>query len=130
MVAAQVMKKESRRLLVVDPDPGMRDLGAGLSTSSDFQVHFAESGEAGLTQARALSPAMVVTEVLLPDIDGFALCRALKGEIQPPPCVLVVSVVAALERALEAGADAFLRKPVGAAELLDIVRRVLDGGRT
>ena len=67
---------------------------------------------------------------LLPRVDGLSVCRALKAEPSTSGMsVLVLSVIAAEERALEAGADGFLRKPIDDGLLIDTVRRLLARGR-
>jgi two-component system response regulator MprA len=69
---------------------------------------------------------MVITEVLVPKLDGLALCRQLK---QDPATrgvmVLIFSILAASARAREAGADAFLMKPLAERHLVDTVRELL-----
>ena len=82
-----------------------------------FEVDFASDGEDGLERARARRPLTLITEVLLPKKDGLSVCRAIKSDPATRDIpVLVLSVLAAGERALLAGADAFLRKPLDDAE--------------
>src|SRR5437764_13547272 len=69
----------------------------------------------------ANSPRLVLLAVLLPDVDGLALVRQLRAEGLASP-ILVVSALQAETRAAEAGANAFLLKPVDATVLLDRVR--------
>lgn len=117
-------------LLVVERDPTVRRLERFFLEDAGFRVEFAEDGLDGLNRARTLRPAIVITEVLLPRVDGLSVCRALKAEPSTRGVsVLVLSVLAAEERAMEVGADAFLRKPIDDALLVDTVRRLLARDR-
>lgn len=117
-------------LLVLDRDPTVRRLERFFLEDAGFRVELAEDGLDGLNRARALRPAIVITDVLLPRVGGLDVCRALKAEPSTSGVsVLVISVLAAEERALEAGADAFLRKPIDDALLIETVRRLLARGR-
>ncbi len=113
-------------MLVADRDPIVRELEAHFLGEAGFSVEFVDDGPAALERALQLQPDIVVTEVLLPQLDGLALCRRLKAEpsLRDVP-VVVFSVLAAGERAREAGASAFLFKPLAERLLVDTVRRVL-----
>jgi DNA-binding response OmpR family regulator len=77
-----------------------------------------------------LRPAIVITEILVPKLDGLALCRRLKAEAETRgTAVLIFSLLAAEGRARDAGADAFLGKPLAAERLTDTVRRLLAFAR-
>jgi two-component system response regulator MprA len=94
-------------------------------------VTFATDGLEALELARTLRPAIVITEILVPKLDGLALCHRLKtDEATKGIAVLVFSLLAAEGRAQDAGADAFLGKPLGARRLTDTVRRLLASVRT
>lgn len=70
------------------------------------------------------SPRLAILAVLLPDVDGLALTRRLRAAGASAP-LLIVSALQAEERAIEAGADAFLRKPVAPQRLLRTIHRLL-----
>ncbi len=79
---------------------------------------FADDGLQALELVKKLRPAVVITEILIPKLDGLALCRRVKSE--PPikdTVVVVLSLLSAAERARAAGADAFLSKPLLADNL-------------
>lgn len=76
-------------------------------------MEFADDGVAALERATAAPPAVVVTEILLPKVDGLTLCRRLRDERATAHVpVVVFSILSAAARAAEAGARAFLRKPI------------------
>jgi two-component system response regulator MprA len=75
-----------------------------------------------------LTPAIIITEILVPKLDGLALCRRLRATAETKDIpVLVFSLLAAESRALEAGADTFLRKPLAEHRLVEVARELLAG---
>jgi two-component system response regulator MprA len=113
-------------ILVVERDPHVRELEAFFLNEAGYAVEFTADGPAALERARKLGPDIVITEVLVPKLDGLALCRQLKGDSQTRDImVLIFSILAAGTRAREAGADAFLMKPLAEHRLVDTVRQLL-----
>jgi CheY-like chemotaxis protein len=113
-------------ILVVERDPHVRELEAYFLNEAGYAVEFTEDGESALLRARALHPAIIVTEVLVPRLDGLSLCRRLKGDPATKGImVLIFSILAAGTRAREAGADAFLTKPLAEHRLVETVRELL-----
>src|SRR5690606_15660711 len=100
-------------ILVVERDPHVRELEAYFLNEAGYTVEFTEDGPSALQRARELRPELVITEVLVPKLDGLALCRELKKDPDTADImVLIFSILAATTRAREAGADAFLMKPL------------------
>jgi len=113
-------------ILVVDRDPHVRALESYFLQRAGFAVEFEHDGEGALDRARKIRPDMIITEVLVPKLDGLALCRQLKGDPRTRDIpVLVFSVLAVATRAREAGADAFLLKPLAEHAMVDTVRHLL-----
>ncbi|MCS0632313.1 EAL domain-containing protein [Telluria mixta] len=106
------------RVLAQDPDCPAR-------------VRVAADGEAALRMARELAPDLVVSDIAMPCMDGYALCRALKDDphLAAVPVLLLtrLTTLQDIVRSLEAGADGFLRKPYDADQLRERVRRILQG---
>jgi two-component system response regulator MprA len=110
-------------ILVVERDPHVRALERYFLEEAGFTVDFALDGRAALERARGELPSILVSEILVPGLDGLSVCRALKSDPKTRDiAVLIFSILAAEERALEAGADAFLRKPLNETRLVDSVR--------
>jgi len=121
-----VSKNHRAIILVVERDPHVRDLEAFFLNEAGFGVEFAADGEAALTMAREIKPEIIITEVLVPKLDGLALCRVVRKEAElKDTVVLVFSILAAQSRAREAGADAFLMKPLAEQRLVQTVRELL-----
>jgi len=114
-------------IMVVDRDPHIRELEAHFLGRAGYSVVFADHGESALIEARVAVPDIVITEILVPRIDGLALCRQLKVDPRTRDVsVLVFSILAAADRAREAGADAFLLKPLAEHALVETVDRLLE----
>lgn len=110
-------------LLCVERDPHVRELQRFFLTEAGYRVTFADDGLEALELIRKLRPAVVITEILIPKLDGLALCRRVKSD-EPirDTVVVVLSLLAAGDRARAAGADAFLNKPLLAEKLTSTVR--------
>jgi CheY-like chemotaxis protein len=114
-------------ILCVERDPHIRELEAYFLDQAGYVVHFAESGTQALEMARSLKPAIVITEILVPGLDGLALCHQLKATAETRDIPIVVfSILGAASRAREAGADAFLKKPLSEHGLVQVARDILS----
>jgi two-component system response regulator MprA len=115
-------------ILCVERDPYVRELETYFLTEAGFGVNFADDGLQALELVRRVHPTIVITEILVPKLDGLALCRRLKSDPATNDiAVLVFSLLHAEHRAQDAGADAFLSKPLSAESLKETVRRLLAG---
>jgi two-component system, OmpR family, KDP operon response regulator KdpE len=116
----------SGRVLVVDDEVEMqRALRTGLRYH-DFEVHAVGSGEEAVREAASWRPDVILLDLGLPGMDGFAALRALRPTTRA--AVIVVSVMPGEKdkvRALDLGADDYLVKPFGTEELVARIRAVL-----
>jgi CheY-like chemotaxis protein len=104
---------DERVILIAERDQNVRELQQFFLQKAGFAVEFADDGQAALERARSNPPALVVTEILIPRVDGLALCRRLREDPRTAAVpVIVFSILSAAARAAEAGASAFLRKPL------------------
>ena len=110
-------------VLIAERDQNVRALQRTFLERAGLAVEFADDGVAALERARAAPPALVVTEILLPKLDGLTLCRRLRDEPATANVpVIVFSILAAAARATEAGARVFLRKPLVESTFIAAVR--------
>jgi CheY-like chemotaxis protein len=95
-----------------------------------FGVTEAQDGLEALEQVQQNQPDVVVLDVLMPRLDGLAVCRALRSQAETadlPIIILSTSVQAtAVKEGLRAGADKYLFKPISPAELIEHIQDVLQ----
>jgi len=117
------------RILVVDDQRANVEMLAGVLAARGYEVLTALDGESALEQVRQGNPDLVVSDILMPQMDGYELCRRLRAEPATTllPVILVTSLDPLQERVngIDAGADDFLSKPVNWEELFARVRSLL-----
>ena len=120
------MTRQPGLVLLAERDVHSRQLQVSFLAEQGLAVELAMDGETALEMAIRLQPDLVITEILLPKLDGLAMCKRLKANdsTRATP-VLVVSILAASARARDAGADAFLQKPLSQARLVEEVGRLV-----
>jgi CheY-like chemotaxis protein len=116
----------SGTILIAERDASVRKLQAVFLERAGFTLDFVDSGDCALERALQTSPALIITEILLPGLDGLALCRALRQDARTRHTpVIVFSILGAAQRAAEAGANAFLRKPLVDTTFVAAVQELL-----
>ncbi len=123
------VKLTGRRVVVADDDPGVTWFIADLLKTAGCRVFEALDGRTALELAYTHSPDLVVSDILMPELDGFALCRALKRDValRDVPVVLLSWKEDLLQRVRELGASAaaYLRKESDSRAIVARVREVL-----
>ncbi|HPA50207.1 MAG TPA: response regulator [Thermoanaerobaculia bacterium] len=119
------------RVLVVDDESQNRYLLEVLLGGEGYEVVSASNGREALAAARRRAPELVISDILMPEMDGFLLCRAMKADatLRNVPFVFYTATYTEAEDervALEAGGDLFLRKPTEPDTLLAAIRRLLE----
>ena len=125
--------------LIVEDDPDQASLVSHLVTSRGYEPLVSGTGHDGLALARRHPPDLILLDVMLPDIDGFDVCRRLRGDpsTRTTPIVMMTALTGSIERrrGYRVGANAYLTKPYGPAELFDAIaialrwRADLDRGK-
>jgi len=116
------------KVLVVDDEPTEREGLARMVGQWGYEVETASSGEEALELVETHHPAVVVTDLVLPEMDGLTLLQKLK-ETGRPPAVLLVTGHATVESAVEAmrhGAFDYLTKPVDATRLQVLLEKSIE----
>jgi pilus assembly protein CpaE len=115
-----------RVILIAEPDHIVRELQSHFLGNAGFAVEFADDGQVALERAQLTAPALIITEILIPKMDGLTLCRRLREHaLTRDTPVIVFSILAAASRAAEAGANAFLRKPLVESLLVAAVQELI-----
>jgi DNA-binding response OmpR family regulator len=122
---------ETRKILVVDDEPGIRELLAPFLERAGFQVATASDGDQALEKVKAFRPDLIILDVLMPGTNGREVLRRLREEENWTPVILLTQVGDASERALalEEGADDYLNKPFDSNELMARIKAVLRRAR-
>ncbi|GGD81088.1 response regulator [Caballeronia grimmiae] len=120
--AATASPAATGRVLVVDDNADLRDYMRRMLAAAGHDVAVAADGAAALDAARALRPDVIVSDVMMPRLDGFGMLRALREDetLRDTPVVLLSARAGEEARVggLDAGADDYLTKPFSARELL------------
>ncbi len=114
----------STSILVIDDDAAQRDLMRRFLTKDGFIVRTASSGEEGLRVAREILPLAITLDVMMPDIDGWAVLEALKSDpaLRNIP-VVMLTMVDDSERGYTLGAADYVTKPVNRRRLARILQK-------
>lgn len=117
-------------ILVVDDDPHLREVVGFALGQAGFHVEQASNGRAGLEQVRRSVPALIVLDIMMPEMDGLEMCREVRRSHEVP-IVFLSSRDDEVDRilGLELGGDDYLTKPFSPRELVARVKAVLRRAR-
>ncbi len=117
---------EKKNFLIIEDN---RDIAYQLQVrleAKGYRVHVAYNGNDGLRQARSLKPDLILLDLMLPDIDGYKICRMLKFDVEYEHIPIIILSGRTLqedrELAAETGANAYLTKPIDWKELFAILQ--------
>lgn len=115
-------------ILVVEDTPSEKELITRYLQEGGYQVIHAEDGKDGLSKAMAQKPDVVVTDVVMPGMSGFEMCRSLKKnpDTEKLPVIACTSKDQELDRlwGMKQGVDVYVTKPFTKEEILRAVRSV------
>jgi len=118
-----------RKILAVDDDPDQLKMVCSCLKEAGFAISTATNGFDALKKARALSPDLIVLDVMIPQLDGFAVCATLREDdaTAATPILLLTGLSSNISRltGVEAGATDYLVKPFNPEELVSKVEALL-----
>src|SRR5579872_2886005 len=120
------------RVLIVDDEPEVRSELSRALTAQGFETATAEDGEQALRQLDSWSPDVIITDLLMPRLDGFELMRTLRGRGEAIPAIVLTgfgSVEKALSVIRDLDAYWFLEKPVKITALYSLLKRAIQHNR-
>jgi two-component system response regulator VicR len=116
------------KVLVIDDDAAMTDILNYHLTAGGMEVKVVNDGRNGLDSINDFNPNLILLDLLMPELDGWDVCRAIKSKFEIP--IIILSAVdnpTRIAEALDAGADDYLIKPVSSESLIahinNLVRR-------
>jgi two-component system OmpR family response regulator len=121
---------ERASILVVDDDPHLREVVCFALSQAGFHVEQASNGRAGLEQVRRSVPALIVLDIMMPEMDGLEMCREVRRALEVP-IVFLSSRDDEVDRilGLELGGDDYITKPFSPRELVARIKAVLRRAR-
>lgn len=120
---------EQPRVLIADDNEANVELLEAYLGDMDIDVQIAIDGQDTLDKVESFQPDLILLDIMMPKLSGFEVCQRLKGE--PATSKIMILMITALnelgdiERAVEAGTDDFLSKPVNKIELVKRVENML-----
>ncbi len=124
-----------KKILLVDDDPDLVDAVSVILESKNYKVTPAYGGIEGLEKAKSEKPDLIVLDVMMPDKDGYAVCKEIKSDPQlnQIPVILLTAVVSHIpttrytqQMGLETEADDFINKPFEPEELVEGIEALLS----
>lgn len=121
-----MQRKDQRRVLIVDDEPGLRELVRINLEHEGFEVSQAENGIEGLAAVHEFQPDMIILDVMMPEMDGWETCRKLR-EFSTVPVLMLTARAQSndIVTGLDSGADDYLLKPFNMDELMARIRALL-----
>ena len=115
-------------VLVVDDDTSILDTVSSILSGEGYDVVSASTGEEALAAVSRTRPLVILLDMRMPVMDGWAVARALREQGIKVPIVVMTAAESAKRWADEVGAEGYLAKPFGLDELLDTVERFRNSG--
>jgi len=116
-------------ILVVEDSRTQAERVRHFLESHGYTVRLASNGREGLEAARAEAPDFIISDIVMPELDGYGMCRAIREDpaLKGVPLLLLTSLSDPMDviRGLESGADGFVMKPFDGAYLLDRIQNIL-----
>jgi two-component system cell cycle response regulator DivK len=126
------MTEPAKTVLLVEDNPHNRKIFSGMLTHSGLRVVEAEDGHQALEKAKTEKPDIVLMDLSIPGVDGWECTRRLKADPATAKIPIIALTAHAMrgdeERALQAGCDGYLSKPISPKKVVDVVRQYLKLG--
>jgi DNA-binding response OmpR family regulator len=121
-------------IVIIDDEPSLVEMLSIYLRMKGFQTRSANTGQDGLALVQDENPALILLDLMLPDFDGYQVCRQLRSmtEFANLPILIVSAHVeqAIITRAEQAGASGYMTKPIRLPELLGEINRLLSPAQT
>jgi len=119
-----------KKILIVEDEESLLKLESILLTSKGFEVKGATNGRAALEEIHKCLPDLVLLDIMLPEMDGFEVCRKIKQDPQTRdiPVIMLTAKKTRedMEKGREAGADCYITKPFKSAMVIETIQRYIS----
>ncbi len=119
----------SDKVLIIEDEQNIRELLNFNISNAGYNVYAADNGSDGMTKAAEILPDLIILDLMLPDIDGFEVCKSLKSQANTKsiPIIMLTAKSEEFDKilGLELGADDYITKPFSIRELLARIKVVL-----
>ena len=116
---------DQTKVLIIDDDDAMTDMLKLILEPNEFEVFISHSGPEGIKAAHKFNPDVIILDLIMPDMDGWEVCKAIRSFSEVP--ILVISAInkpGMVSKALDEGADDYLLKPMPSNVLLAHLKRL------
>lgn len=121
----------TKKILLVDDEPDILEFLSYNFRKNEFKVITANNGIEGVKQAISESPQIIISDILMPEMNGIEMCREIrkKSELDSTPIIFLTAVSDDYKvlYAMSSGADQFVSKPARFGYLLTLVNQLLEG---
>jgi CheY-like chemotaxis protein len=125
----KIIMAENNRILIADDNPANCELLQAYLEEVDCQIELAIDGQDTLDKVDSFRPDLILLDVMMPRLNGFEVCKQLKEDPQTSKIMILMvtalNEIGDIERAVGAGTDDFLSKPVNQVELVKRVENML-----
>ena len=119
-----------KKILIVEDEESLLKLESILLTSKGYEVHGVGDGQAALDAISEVKPDLVLLDIMLPEIDGFEVCRRIKSDegTKHIPVIMLTAKKSREDMACgeHVGADWYITKPLKSAMVIETIQRFID----
>ena len=117
------------KILIVDDSPSQREMMVSLLENNYFQIATAGNGLEAIAQVKLMQPDLIISDIVMPSMNGYDLCRQLKSDPKTKhiPIVLCSTKSTVIDHhwGFKQGADAYINKPFTPTDLVNTVKELL-----
>ncbi|NOY59829.1 MAG: response regulator [Calditrichaeota bacterium] len=126
--------EQTRRILVMDDEHYIRRLLSYIFEREGFEVYLADDGSKGISLAKQIKPDLIFTDVMMPVINGFQVCKELRSDPTFQNVFIIILTgrgqIQDAKKGLECGADEYIIKPFDPVKVIRRVKQLLKSPRT
>lgn len=124
------MENGRKKILVIEDSPTMQRLLSYVLEKEGYNVFLAKDGIEGMEKARFSKPDLIFTDLMMPLMDGFEVCREIRADEKLNDVMLIILTARGqdsdVEKGLKAGADDYLMKPFDPPKVVELVKEIFN----